>query len=163
VNGTLYDVVAPGFKNVVTTTMTPFGTQLSDNFRQNIGVQLNIPLFNNGAARTQWQRSKLNVSSLQLQKNQDLLTLKQDIYTAYNDASTAIQKFAAGKKSVETAEKAYNFASKRYELGLLTTLDLLTNQNNLNRARVELAQAQVDYVFRLKLLEFYKGQGIRVE
>jgi outer membrane protein len=163
VNGTLYDVVAPGFRNVVTTTTTPFGTQLSDNFRQNIGVQLNIPLFNNGAARTQWQRSKLNVSSLELQKDQDLLTLKQDIYTAYNDASTAIQKFAAGKKSVETAEKAYNFARKRYDVGLLTTLDLLTNQNNLNRARVELAQAQVDYVFRLKLLEFYKGQGIRVE
>jgi outer membrane protein len=158
-----FDVVAPGYKSVITTSTTPFGTQLSDNFRQNIGVQLNIPLFNNGAARTQWQRSKLNVSSLQLQKDQDLLTLKQDIYTAYNDASTAIQKFAAGKKSVETAEKAYNFASKRYELGLLTTLDLLTNQNNLNRARVEMAQAQVDYVFRLKLLEFYKGQGIRVE
>jgi outer membrane protein len=64
---------------------------------------------------------------------------------------------------VETAQKAYNFAQKRYELGLLTTIDLLTNQNNLNRARVELAQAQVDYIFRLKLLEFYKGQGIKVD
>jgi outer membrane protein len=93
----------------------------------------------------------------------DLLQLKQDIYTAYNDAATAIQKFNAGKKSVQTAEKAYNFAQKRYDLGLLTTLDLLINQNNLNRARVQLAQAQVDYVFRLKLLEFYKGQGIRLE
>ena len=163
VNGTLYDVVAPGFNNVITTTTTPFGTQLSDNFRQNIGLQVNIPLFNNGAARTQWQRSKLNVTSLELQKDLDLLTLKQDIYSAYNDASTAIQKYEAGKKSVQTAEKAYNFARKRYEVGLLSTLDLLVNQNNLNRARVELAQAQVDYVFRLKLLEFYKGQGIKVE
>ena len=163
VNGTLYDVVAPGFNNVITTTTTPFGTQLSDNFRQNIGLQVNIPLFNNGAARTQWQRSKLNVTSLELQQDLDLLTLKQDIYSAYNDASTAIQKYEAGKKSVQTAEKAYNFARKRYEVGLLSTLDLLVNQNNLNRARVELAQAQVDYVFRLKLLEFYKGQGIKVE
>jgi outer membrane protein len=148
---------------VVTTSTTPFYTQLSDNFRQNIGIQVNIPLFSNGVARTSWQRSKLNVSSLQLQKDLDLLNLKQDIYQAYNDASTAIQKYAAGKKSVQTAEKAYNFAQKRYEVGLLTTIDLLTNQNNLNRARVELAQAEVDYVFRLKLLEFYKGEGIKVE
>jgi outer membrane protein len=105
----------------------------------------------------------LNVTSLQLQKDLDLLNLKQDIYTAFNDASTAIQKYYAGIKRVQTAEKAYNFAQKRYDLGLLPTIDLLTNQNNLNRARVELAQAQVDYVFKLKLLEFYKGKGITVE
>lgn len=163
VNGTLYDVVTPGFRNVITTSTTPLGTQFSDNFRQNAGIQVNIPLFNNGVARTNWQRSKLNVSSLQLQKDLDLLNLKQDIYTAYNDASTAIQKYHAGLKGVETAEKAYNFAQKRYDVGLLNTLDLLTNQNNLNRARVQLAQAKVDYVFRLKLLEFYKGRGITVE
>ncbi len=137
--------------------------QFSDNFRQNIGLQLTIPLFNNGVARTNWQKSKLNVTSLELQKDLDLLNLKQDIYTAYNDASTAIQKYYAGVKRVQTAEKAYNFAQKRYDLGLLPTIDLLTNQNNLNRARVELAQAQVDYVFKLKLLEFYKGKGITVE
>lgn len=163
VNGTLYDVITPGFNNVITTSTTRFGTQLSDNFRQNFGVQVNIPLFNNGVARTNWQRSKLNVTSLELQKDLDLLNLKQDIYTAYNDASTAIQKYQASLKSVQTAEKAYNFAQKRYEVGLLPTIDLLTNQNNLNRARVELAQARVDYVFRLKLLEFYKGKGITVE
>jgi outer membrane protein len=163
VNGTLYDVVTPGFNNVITTTTTPIGTQFSDNFRQNIGIQVSIPLFNNGVARTTWQKSKLNVSSLQLQKDLDLLNLKQDIYTAYNDASSSIQKYHAGIKRVQTSEKAYNFALKRYDLGLLPTLDLLTNQNNLNRARVELAQAQVDYVFRLKLLEFYKGRGITVE
>ncbi|MEO8584446.1 MAG: TolC family protein, partial [Flavitalea sp.] len=91
------------------------------------------------------------------------LTLKQNIYSAYNDASTSIQKFYSEQKSVQTAEKAYDFAKKRYDLGLLTTIDLLTNQNNLNRARVALTQAQVDYVFRLKLLEFYKGQGLILE
>ena len=91
------------------------------------------------------------------------MNLKQDIYTAYNDASTAIQKYQAGIKGVQTAEKAYNYSQKRYDVGLLPTLDLLTNQNNLNRARVQLAQAQVDYIFRLKLLEFYKGKGITVE
>lgn len=163
VDGTVYDVITPGFNTVITSNRTPFSTQISDNFRQNVGLQVSIPLFNNGVARTAWQRSKLNVTSLELQKDLDLLNLKQDIYTAYNDASAAIQKFFAGRKSVATAEKAYSFAQRRYELGLLSTIDLLTNQNNLNRARVELAQAHVDYVFRMKLLEFYKGQGIKLD
>ena len=163
VNGVLYNVLSPGFNTVITANRIPFATQISDNFRQNIGLQVNIPLFNNGVARTAWEKSRLNVKSLQLQKDLDLLTLKQDIYKAYNDAATALQRYLAGQKSVQTAEKAYGFAQKRYDLGLLTTIDLLTNQNNLNRARVELSQAHVDYVFKLKLLEFYKGQGIKVE
>lgn len=163
VDGNYYNVVTPGFSNSILTNRVPFSTQISDNFRQNIGIQVNIPLFNNGSARTAWERSKLNVTSFELQKDLDLLTLKQDIYSAYNDASASIQQYHAGIKGVETAEKAYNYAKKRYDLGLLSTIDLLTNQNNLNRVRVELAQAHVDYVFKLKVLEFYKGQGLKLE
>ncbi len=163
VGGAFYNVLSPEYNTIITANRIPYYTQLSNNFRQNIGIQMNFPLFNNGLARTAWERSKLNVISLQLQKDQDMLTLKQDIYSSYNDAATALQRYLAGQKSVQTAEKAYGFAQKRYDLGLLTTIDLLTNQNNLNRARVELAQAHVDYVFKLKLLEFYKGKGIMVE
>jgi outer membrane protein len=163
VNGTDYKIYTPVINTPLITYRDPLGLQLSDNFRQNVGISVNIPLFNNGIARTAMQRSKLNVQSLELQKDLDLLTLKQNIYTAYNDAVAAIQRFSSNKKGVETAEKAYNFAQKRYDLGLLSTIDLLTNQNNLSRAKVELALAHVDYVFRLKLLEFYKGQGLRLE
>lgn len=163
VNNVDYEVLQPNVTVPQTIFREPFGPQISDNFRQNVGFQMNIPLFNNGQSRTAWERSKLNVNTLELQKDQDLITLKQDIYIAYNDATAAVQRFSAGQKAVATAEKAYNFATKRYELGLLSTVDLLTNQNNLNRAKVELSQAHVDYIFRLKLLEFYKGTGIKLQ
>ena len=163
VGTTNYPVLTPNFNTVVHTGFDPFGLQFSDNFRSNIGVNLSIPIFNWGNAKTAWRRSLLNVENLELQRELDSRTLKQDIYRAYNDASAAIQRYAASKKSVETAQRAYDFSQKRYDLGLLPTIDFLTNQNNLTRAKVELALAQVDYVFRLKLLEFYKGMGIRLE
>jgi outer membrane protein len=163
VGGVDYVVQAPTVTSSLRTYKNPIGTQLSDNFRQNVGLQLNIPVFNAGSSRIAWQRAKLNIASLELVRDQDLLTLKQNIYTAHNDAVVSTQKFMTGKKSVATAEKAYFFAQKRYEQGLLSTIDLLTNQNNLTRAKVELLLAQVDYVFRLKLLEFYKGQGLKLQ
>lgn len=163
VNNVDYPILTPVVENRIISYLDPFGLQIGDNFRQNVGISVNIPIFNNGVARTQWERSKLNVNSLQLQKDQDLLTLKQNIYTAYNDAVASVQKYNAGQKGVATAEKAYSYAQKRYDLGLLSTIDLLTNQNNVNRAKVQLVQAHVDYVFRLKLLEFYKGQGIKLQ
>lgn len=73
-----------------------------------------------------------------------------------------MQKFNAGKKAVENAQKAYDFALKRYEVGLLGSLELITNQNNLLRAKVQQLSNQYEYVFRMKVLEFYKGQGLKL-
>jgi len=79
-----------------------------------------------------------------------------------DDATAAVQKYHANKKSVETAEKAYDFARKRYDLSLLSTYELLITQNTLQSAKTQLLYAQYDYVFKMKLLEFYKGQGIKL-
>jgi len=72
-----------------------------------------------------------------------------------------MEKYNASAKAVESAQKAYDFALKRYDVGLLSTIDLLTNQNNLLRAKLQALANQYDYVFKMKVLEFYKGQGVK--
>lgn len=142
---------------------SPFKTQFNDNLYNGVGINVSVPLFNGLTAKTNWKRAKLDVTTSELQRDQDNLTLKQNIYTAYTDAITALEKFNASKKSVETAQKAYDFAQKRYDIGLLNTIDLITNQSNLFRARIDVVSSQYDYVFKLKVLEFYKGQGLKLQ
>ena len=88
--------------------------------------------------------------------------MKQDIYKAYYDAVAAVQQFNANKKSVSSSQVAYEYALKRYEVGLISTYDLITTQTTLQQAKSQLLYAQYDYVFKLKLLEFYKGQGLKL-
>jgi outer membrane protein len=162
VSGTATPVVTPIITPNYLFFATPYGSQLSDNFGNGIGISISVPIFNGRSARTNWEKQKLNVKSLELQSDLDKLTMKQDIYKAYTDAMTALQKFNASEKRVAAAERAFDLAGKRYSVGLLTTLDLLTNQNNLFRARIDRLSAQYDYVFKMKVLEFYKGQGIKL-
>lgn len=165
VGGILYDVYSPtytqGAKNGYSRT-DAFGNQLNKNFRQSIGLSLSVPIFNGYNSRTAYERSRINIRSLQLQKDLDNQSLKQNIYQAYNAAMVALQKFNAGKKAMETAERTYGFAQKRYDVGLMSTFELITNQNNVFRARLENALNQFDYVFKMKVLEFYKGQGLKL-
>ena len=98
----------------------------------------------------------------ELQKELDDQKLKQDIFQAYNAALVSLEKYNAGKKSLQTSERTYSFAQKRYEVGMLTTFELITNQNNLFRAKLENVLNQFDYVFKMKVLEFYKGQGLKL-
>ncbi len=137
-------------------------SQVNQNFRQSIGLSISVPIANGGSLRTNWQRSKLNIKQVELQKEQNSFTLKQDIYTAYYDAVAAIQKYNANKRSVEASQKAYDFATKRYDVGLLSTYDLITTQTTLQQAKSQALYAQYDYIFKMKLLEFYRGQGLKL-
>jgi outer membrane protein len=140
----------------------PLGTQFSNFFGQSIGIGIQIPIFNGNRARINWNRAQLTVQQLQLQNDLDKQTLKQDIYNAYTNAVSSLEKYNASTKAVAAADKAYSFAQKRYNANLLSTYDLINSQNRLARSRLEMVSAQFDYVFRMKLLEFYKGQGLKL-
>ncbi|MFZ4772038.1 MAG: TolC family protein, partial [Ferruginibacter sp.] len=139
----------------------PYFNQLNENFRQSIGLSLSIPLFNGGAARTNWERNKLTVRNLQYQVEAGNQQTKQDIYLAYNNAIVAFEKFNASKKAVESAERSFSFAQKRYEVGMLSTFELISNQNNLLTQKFQYVLNEFDYVFKMKVLEFYRGQGLK--
>ncbi|UAY52200.1 TolC family protein [Ferruginibacter albus] len=141
---------------------TAFFKQLNTNRGEAVGISLNVPIFNGGSYKTNWQIAKLNVQNQQLQKDADNQKLKQDIYQAYNAALVALQKFSSSQKAVDAAQRSYDFAQKRYDVGMLSTIELITNQNNLLSAKLQNVQNQFDYVFKMKVLEFYKGQGLKL-
>ena len=160
VAGTNYTVYIP-YPNY-TYSKTNYTDQLNENFRESVGVTLSVPIFNNGQYRINYEQAILNLKNMQLQQEQSDQTLKLNIYTAYSNVINALQKFNAGKHTVESSQKAYDYALKRYDIGLLSTLDLLTNQNNLEKAKIQQVANEYDYVFKMKLLEFYKGQGLKL-
>jgi outer membrane protein len=162
VGGTQYDVFPSEPFNNYTYEKIPYFGQMSQNFRQSIGLSVSVPIANGGNLRTAYNRSKLNLRNLQLQQQLDNQTLKQDIYKAYTDAITSLQKFHAASKTVEANQRAFDFATKRYNIGLLNPIDLTTTQNNLYSAKIQQLLAQFDYVFKMKVLEFYKGQGLKL-
>jgi outer membrane protein len=141
---------------------TPFFSQLNNNFGQNIGIGLSFNIFNQYQARSQWNRSKVQVQQYQVQQQQDNATLQSDIFNAYELSVAALQKYNASVRQVEVSQQALDLANKRYELGILNVLDLIITQNNLQRARIEMVRNRYDYVFKMKVLEFYKGNGIRL-
>ena len=164
-SGGYIDVQRPVFTNGTKTgyyTSDAIGTQFNNNFGQSIGINISVPLFNGWSARANYERSKLNITTIELQKDLDNKSTKQDIYQAYNAAIVAMEKFNSSKKSVDAAQRSFDFATKRYNIGMLTTLELITDQNNLFRAKLELVLNQFDYVFKMKVLEFYKGQGLKL-
>jgi outer membrane protein len=161
VNGSSYPINTPTVKYNSFNTVG-FVNQFSDNFRQSVGVSLQIPILNGRQARSAWDRAKLDRENVMLQMTSDSLTLKQNIYQAYESAVSSFQTYQSRKKAIEASQYAYDLGKKRFDIGLLPTFDLLILSTNLQRAKIDVLSAQYDYVFRMKVLEFYKGRGLKL-
>lgn len=166
--GTYYPILSPKIeytqsKKTFGEMWTGWGSQINQNFRQSLGLTISVPINNGGAARFNYQRTKLNYKNAEIAKEQADQKLKNDIYTAYYNAVAALDKYNATQLVVESAAKTFDFSQKRYDLGLLSTFDLIISQNNLSKARLDMALSHFDYVFKMKVLEFYKGMGIRLQ
>ncbi len=148
--------------NLVNTKAPGYFTQINNYFAQQIGINVSIPILNQGVLKTNYNKSKLNLRNQELQRDQDNLTLKNNIYQAYTLAVAALEKFEAQKVTLAATSKSFDYAQKRYNVGMSNTIDLLTNQNNYFNAKVTLLYDQYDYVFKMKVLEYYKGMGIRL-
>jgi outer membrane protein len=164
--GVFYPVEIPSYtpgSNIVSYYRPgSISSQFKTNFGQSVGISMSVPVFNGRSAKTNLDRTKLTVQQLQLQLEQGEKQLKQDIYKAYNDATTAMQKHNADVKSLSTANRAYEYAKKRYDANLLSSYDLLNSNNNVLRAKIQALYSQYDFVFKMKLLEYYKGQGLKL-
>jgi len=141
---------------------TALGTQLENNFRHTYTLNLNIPIFNAWSAAANVQQSKIAIAQQQLAQYNTELKLKQDVYKAVNDAHNSLEKYQAAKRAASAAEEAYRFGVQRFDLGLTSMVDYLTLQNNQYRAEVTALSAKYDLIFRLKVIDYYRGRSLRL-
>ncbi|QDP85358.1 TolC family protein [Chryseobacterium sp. SNU WT5] len=134
-----------------------FFKQYKDNFGQQLGLSANIPIFNKGITKLNIEQSKINEeiarTSLQLQK-QDVL---QTVQKAQFDATSNYESYITSTEVEKSSKLALDFAEKSYNAGRTTIYDLNNARNNYANAQGSVAQAKYNYLFSLKLLNFYAG------
>lgn len=135
----------------------PLITQLYTFDGTNLGLQINVPLLNGFATRGRVQRSKINQERSKYLLEQAELDLERTVYQAYNDLLNAKKTYEAAIKTKEARKFAFDFSKDRYDVGLLNSFDF--NQSSLlyENAQSEVVRTKYDYIFRIKLLEFYFG------
>ena len=137
-----------------------FTSQISDNKRHNFGLQLNIPMLNGFAQKNNVGRNKINVERSKNQLEQVRLNLETKVYQSYNDTKGALKAYEAALKTLEARNEAFKYSQERYNVGLLNAFDFSQSQNRLEVAQSEVIRTKYDYIFKLKVLEYYFGVPI---
>ena len=142
---------------VIMDAPTSLRSQFDLNAGESIGLQLNIPIINGWSSRAGIKKSKLNVLRSKNLLDQTKMDLENTIYQALNDAKGAMKSYEAAKKSEIARKTAYEYAKERFENGALNTINYFQAQQLFETAQSELIKAKYDYIFKIKVLEFYFG------
>ena len=109
------------------------------------------------------ERARLGVLTAQMQQTQARQTLKNDIQTAIANARAARQQLDASQKTFDATSIAIQTTEKRHALGADNALDFTTAKNNRDIAENDLVVAKYDYLFKLKILDFYEGKPLKMD
>jgi outer membrane protein len=133
----------------------PFSSQIGDNLNQVVGINFSVPIFNNMSVKNNVQNAKINADVARLNVEDQKNSLKQDVYQSHADAKAAFEQYKASEVSVSASQEAFNYAKQRFEVGAINQLDFESGKNNLASAKSQFSQAKYDYIFKIKVLEFY--------
>jgi len=138
----------------------PFFNQINDNLSAGIGVSLSIPIFNGGQVNTAIANARINVENYRLELQSKKNVLYQEVQQAYSDAIAALKKFSATEKALVSMQESFMYTQKKYEVGLVNAVDYNTAKNQLTKTQSELLQSKFDFIFKTKILNFYKGETL---
>ena len=150
-------------QNVPTFAKKAYFDQVSENFGQSLGLQLNIPIYNNRQVKINIERAKLGVISNEVAKEQARQQLRTEIEQTLTAVRASQRTLEAANLSLKAATAAFENAQKRYELGAINSLELNTARTNMERAKSDRIRSRFQHLFNLKQVDFYQGRPITLD
>ena len=126
------------------------------------GLSMNIPIFNRRATRNNIRSAQLSARSQRLALTEAELALRKEIEQAWYNADAAYSKYRSAGVALASAEVAFAYEQQKAESGRSTIFDFNDAKTRMEKAESELVQAKYEFVFRSKILDFYRGKPLKL-
>lgn len=146
--------------NYYSTINRTFSQQMNDNFSKYIGFSLSVPIFNRLTTRNRVRTARLQRENYALQLENTKKVLYKEIQQAWYNAIAAEAKYTSSHTASLASEESFRLMSEKYENGKANSVEYNEAKQNLMKAQSDELQAKYDYLFRTKILDFYKGTPI---
>ncbi len=151
-------------ENVITQNFIPvtgspdgFFDQVDRNKGSSFGLSLRIPVFNGFKASNNVKRAQIFYNKQKNQLGEEELRLEKIIHTVYADAIGALKIYDAAQKSVAAQEEAFRYAQEKFNVGVMNSFEFSQTKNRLVKSHSDFLKSKYDFIFKVKLLEFYYG------
>ena len=139
-----------------------FPSQLNNNFNQQVGLTLSVPIFTKRVVKTQVEEAKIQVDQAQLDLKNTKITLSQTVERAYINVENAKSQYDAALEQYNYNKESYRIASEQLKVGVANTVDFLLQKTLFVQAQQAFIQAKYNELLTLKIYDFYRGIPIKL-
>ncbi len=137
-----------------------FKDQFNQNLSHGVTFNMSLPIFSGWQRMTAVANARLQYKVQELNVENANNSLRKDVYQAFANARGNAETYVANLKALDSQKMAYETAKKRYDAGLAAAYELQQSQDNLARTESNAVQAKYNYIFSVKVLDFYQGKTI---
>ena len=134
-----------------------FGTQWKENMNKYLQFSLSIPLFNRFQTRNRVKNARIQHTALSWQLEESKKALYKEIQQAYYNALASESKYKSSQSASESAEASFRLMSEKYANGKASATEYNEMRTAWMKALSDGIQAKYEFVYRSKILDFYKG------
>ena len=134
-----------------------FGTQMNENSREVVSLTLNIPIFNKMRTKYSVQLSQLQLAHYEQASEEIKNNYIKEIQQAYYNATASKDNYFAAQQAVSATNTSYQYEEMKYNKGASSIYEYNESRLKHQKALSEEVQAKYDFIFRLKILEFYSN------
>lgn len=137
-----------------------FNTQLNNNLGEYFGVSMSIPIFNrmSGSVNLRQARNNYRIACEQYEAQKE--ELQKLVQQAVQDREGYLRESIQMEKKAASDSLAYHVTRRKYEEGLMTSLDVQNNAATWLESETLLLQSRLTYVMKCRLVDYYKGENI---
>ncbi len=137
-----------------------FMTQFNENRNPSLSFGLSIPVFNSWRTNTAIRNARIEVKKSDINVKSQEQLLYKEIQQAANDAHSYFARFKATEDNVKAMQESFRYVQQKFDVGVLNATDYTVAKANLFKSQSDFYQAKYQYIFQLKILDFYKGNPI---
>lgn len=135
----------------------PYNEQLDNFSGKSLTFGLQVPIFNKWEVKNAISNARIGVMSAENTLNLTKQQLYKEIQQSYIDAVSSSDKYKSAYEAVESYREAFAYTEQKFNVGIVNSVDYNIAKNNYIKAQSELLKAKYEYVFAVKILDFYRG------
>lgn len=124
---------------------------------KSVYFSLNVPIFNRWQVKNDINNAKVGLIQAETTLDQTKQQLYKEIQQSHNDAISAREKFKSASEAVASYSEAFTYTEQKFNVGIVNSVEYNIAKNNFIKAESELLQSKYEYIFSVKILDFYRG------
>lgn len=132
------------------------GEQMKTNLNASLGVNVQVPLFDQRRTKSAVAQAKLQRTSSTLDLQDRKQALSSTIEDYWLSAVNNQQKYLSARTSLASQEESYRQLNEQFKEGLKNIVELMQGRDNMLRAEQNMLQSKYNTLLYIELLKLYQ-------